>query len=60
MMSALLLAAIICEKCTPPILDRVQIGFRAVLESVVKKGMSSFCWDSDSIVTARMVTRCYD
>jgi hypothetical protein len=59
-MSALLLAAIIWEKCTPPILDRVQNGFRVVLESVVEKGMSSFCWDSDSILTDRMVTRCQD
>ena len=56
---ALLLVAIIWEKCTPLLLDRVQTGSRVVLESVVETGMSNFCWDSGSILTARTVTRCY-
>jgi hypothetical protein len=38
----------------------VQTGSRAVLESVVERGMSNFYWDSNSIPAARTVTRCYD
>ena len=60
MLLALPLVAIIWEKCTPLLLDRVQIGSRAVLESVVKKWMSNFYWDSNRILAARTVTSCYD
>jgi hypothetical protein len=52
MLLVLPLVTIIWEKCTPLILDRVQNGSRAVLESVVEEGMSNFYWDSDSILTA--------
>jgi hypothetical protein len=56
---ALPLVAIIWEKYTPLLLDRVQTGSRAVLESVVETGMSNLYWDSNSILTARTVTPCY-
>lgn len=56
---ALPLVAIIWGKYTPFLLDRVQTVFRVVLESVVETGMSNFYWNSNSILTARTVTRCY-
>ena len=56
---ALPLVAIIWEKFTPLLFNRVQTGSRVVLESVVETGMSNFCWDSGSILTALTVTRCY-
>jgi len=60
MLLVLPLVAIIWEKCTPLLLDRVQIGSRAVLESVVETGMFHFYWDSKTILTARTAICCYD
>lgn len=60
MLLALPVAAFNREKCTPLTLDRIQNDPKTILETVVGRGVSSFCRDANSGRTARMVRRCYD